>query len=195
MSQIKLAPASGGTGDYTIVSQATNTNRTFTLPDKSGEIMVGSGIVQVIQTYKTNIYTSTATGPYQIPGLAVTITPTSSTSKILVMANLNAGVYANAFAIYLYRGTTNIGRPDSVSGKNNRYWLNVYNGGDDTNSTPNWGMMYLDSPATTSATTYSLYGHRVQGGTFVLNDQTSQVTNQSYAGNSVSHITVMEVAQ
>jgi len=96
----------------------------------------------------------------------------------------------------LFRGSSAIGLPNSVSGKTNRFFLNVYNGGDDSNSTPNWGMCYLDSPSTTSQITYSVRVACVQGGgSIVVNDQTSQVSSTTYAGNSVSHITVMEIAE
>jgi hypothetical protein len=56
-------------------------------------------------------------------------------------------------------------------------------------------MAYLDSPGSTSSLTYSVAVALVQGGgTIVVNDQTSQVRNQSYAMNGVSNINVLEVS-
>ena len=157
---------------------------------------LAGSVVQVSQSYKTDIFTTTSTGYVDVTGLSVSMLPSSNSSKFLIQVNLNAGILGNAGGIQLFRNGSVIGLPNSIGGKNNRFWLNIYNGGDDANSTPNWGMSYLDSPATSSTVTYSVRCACVQGGgTIVVNDQTSQVTNQTYAGNSVSHITVMEIAQ
>ena len=43
MSKISLSPNASGTGTFTIQSPAGDTNRTFTLPDKDGELGVGGG--------------------------------------------------------------------------------------------------------------------------------------------------------
>lgn len=51
---------------------------------------------------------------------------------------------------------------------------------------------YLDSPSTTSATTYKIQ-YRVAGGTSYLNRAVAD-TDASYAPRTVSTITVMEIA-
>jgi hypothetical protein len=152
-------------------------------------------VIQVVQSYKTNIFTTTSVNYVEVPGLIANITPISTNSKILIQVNLNAGIVGNAAGVQLWRNNAAIALPDSVAGKNHRLWINIYNGGDDANSTPNWGMMFLDSPSSTQQLTYAVRVACVQGGgTIVINDQTSQVSNQSFAGNSVSHITLMEIA-
>ena len=70
------------------------------LQDSGGNNLVtsnGSGVItaagfgkvgQVLQTVKTDTFTSTSTSFTDITGLSVSITPSSTSSKILVMAHV-----------------------------------------------------------------------------------------------------------
>lgn len=159
--------------------------------------LAGSGgVLQVVSATKTDTFTTTSTGYTTITGMTVTITPTSTSNKVLVFFNLNAGIAGAAGAIRIYRNETAIAIGDAISEPaDNRMTVNVYNGGDDSNSTPNRGMSILDTPNTTSATTYTVRAACVQGaGTIVVNDQTSQVRNQTYSATTASTITAMEIA-
>jgi hypothetical protein len=157
--------------------------------------MPAGSILQVLQTVKSDIFTSTNTSYVGITGLSVSITPTSSTSKILVSFSLNAGIGGNAGGVQLWRNGSVSGYIGDGAAGRNRVIFNVYNNGDN-NSMFGWNGCYLDSPATTSVVTYQIYVACVQGGgTIVVNDDTSQVTGTSYACSGASSITVMEVAQ
>ena len=111
----------------------------------------GGKVLQVVQgTYNTEVSSSSTT--YVATGLTVSITPTSATSKIYVHAIINgltksSGSANNASNIRLLRNaaTTII----TSSGIN-------YTGTDGTNQGQGV-IQYLDSPATTSATTYDVY--------------------------------------
>ena len=105
-------------------------------------------VLQVIQgTYATAIQNSTDT--LADTGLTATITPTSATSQILVMVShpesfKNSGNVNNALVLKLLKGASVIYTPVQRG---------LYTG----TSIENWGghtFSYLDSPATTSATTY-----------------------------------------
>ena len=163
----------------------------------NGATMPAGSVLQVESATKTDVFTTTSTSYTTITGLSVTITPSSTSSKILVSFNLNAGAIATLGAIRLYRDATAIAIGDAINEPaNNRITVNVYNGGDDSNSTPNVSMSTLDTPNSTSAITYELKAGCVQGsGTIVVNDQTSQARGQTYSGVSASTITVMEIAQ
>ena len=148
MSKIRLTPNASGTGTVTLTVPSTSTDRTITLPDKAGEVAVGAGtIVQVVQnTYATQERSQTNT--LVDTGLNATITPTSSSNKILVFVQ-QSGCYKDSNnthgTIRLYRGTTFIQMIDNYF---------AY-----TNSTARSGIgsvcgQFLDSPATTSAITY-----------------------------------------
>tara|TARA_R110000796_G_scaffold162248_1_gene279004 strand:- start:237 stop:890 length:654 start_codon:yes stop_codon:yes gene_type:complete len=165
--------------------------------DGSGLTGVSAGkVLQVVSTTKTNRFTTTSVSYVAITGLSVTITPSSTSSKVLVSFDLNAGIGGAAGGLRIYRGETAIAIGDAISEPaNNRMTANLYNGGDDTNSTPNCAMSILDAPNTTSATTYTLRVGCVQSsGTIVVNDQTSQVRNVSYSAVTASTLTVMEIA-
>ena len=103
------------------------------------------GIIQVVQNIQGlgQVNSNGSTSEYDL-GLSCTITPHRSDSKILINANWPA-IQEGAFLIdyYLSRGTTHI------------HMYQVYQGtGSWTVSSPN--MVYLDSPATTSAVTYKI---------------------------------------
>ena len=134
------------------------------------------GIIQVVQsTYSTT--TSNTTSTQADTGLSATITPTSSSNKILIFASQNGLSKTSLYGMDLrvYRGTTVI--MDSI----------LQNAGYDTTSNRNdFGSatgIFLDSPATTSATTYKTQ--------FSLFTGTGSVTVQQ--GTSISTMTLMEV--
>jgi hypothetical protein len=174
-----------------------STIKTNAIQTVAGKPILNStgSILQVVSTTKTNIFTSTSVSYVDITGLTATITPSSSSNRILVRVDLNGAIAGNAGGVILRRNGSNMVVGDTVSGINNNATFNIYNGGDDTNGQQLWSMSHLDSPASTSALTYSVAVSCVQGaGTIVVNDQTSQVRNQTYAINGVSNITVMEVS-
>jgi len=179
------------------VDQINNAAGTSALTiDSSGNVNIPGHVLQVESATKTDVFTTTSTSNTPITGLSVTLTPASTSSKVLVTFNINAGCSNNASAVRIFKNGSVITGAIGDNITTNEWTVNVYNGGDDSNSTPNWSMSFLDSPSTTSATTYALYVAQVQGGgTFVLNDQTSQVRGTPFSGTSASTITAMEIAQ
>jgi hypothetical protein len=151
----------------------------------------GGGISQVVSTTKTDTFTMSSTTYADITGLSVTITPSSSSSKILIMANVNhvGTTLTSASGIRLLRGSTVIGVGDAAGSRIST------SGGE---SYGNYGVtltgdavMYLDSPATTSATTYKIQ-IRVYGSTAYVNRSPVDSDAQEYY-RGMSSITVMEV--
>jgi len=109
-----------------------------------------SKVVQIVQG-TTTTDTSSSSSTFADTTLTATITPTSASNKVLVFVNQNglfkagAGETQNAIDINLYRGATLIATITQSAGytaTNIQLWPA-------TAST-----VYLDSPATTSATTY-----------------------------------------
>ena len=115
----------------------------------------GGGIIQCVQTVKTDTYVhSSNAGFTDVTGLSATITPRSSSSKILVSVNLNHSGFSY-LAIRLYRGGSLIYVGDA-SGSRIQAWVGPYHGYDNRYGTHTSQAMYVDSPATTSATTYKV---------------------------------------
>jgi hypothetical protein len=140
------------------------------------QLPAGSVLQVVNATYATS--TSNNTGTYADTGLTASITPTSASSKILVLANQN-GVYADGNAtsgvnLKLLRGATDLAT----------FGLGVGVHASGNLSFGSSSICFLDSPATTSATTYKTQFARASLG---------QVFVQEGTG-TVSTITLMEIA-
>lgn len=149
-------------------------------------------VLQVVSTAKTDTFTSTTTGAFtDITGMSVSITPTSSTSKILV--NVTGGcmgqVATSGFMLQLLRDSTAISVGDTA-GSRIRASMNGYSS--DAGQLVPFSIQYLDSPATTSATTYKIQ-FRISAGTFYFN-RTQTDTDSTNFPRIASSITVMEIA-
>ena len=148
-------------------------------------------ILQVVSAFKSDTFSTTSTSMVDIPGMSVSITPTSSTSKILVMVNLTVGPAASNFApVNIVRNGTNIAQPTTSS--TYQASINNYNGEGTGyiggSAQPQYALSYLDSPATTSALTYKLQMYTTGG--------TAYVNTRPLASNGTctSTLTLMEVA-
>ena len=150
-------------------------------------------VLQVVSTTKTDTFTTTSNSFTTITGLTASITPTSASSRILVIVNATGSqtVGVNDAYIALFRDSTQIALGDSA-GSRVRYsfMLNANNAGWSTNG----AVTTLDSPATTSAITYSVRGLAALSGTLYINRGNTDSDNTNGAGRTVSSITLMEIA-
>ena len=173
------------------VDQIRNAAGTSSAEIKSdGTFYPAGGVVQVQQTFKDDVFNTTGNSSHEdITGLSVSITPKSTSSKVLVSLNLGCvGVNASgAMAIRLYRGSTVIGNSDQGT-SDPRDGSIVFYHNNQTGIGVSASFSFLDSPSTTSATTYkaSMY---VNGGTGYLNRLPGDAT-----WGSASTITAMEIA-
>jgi hypothetical protein len=154
----------------------------------------GSGQVpvQVISTAKTDTFTTTSSSFTDITGLSVTITPTSASNRILVMYSVMSGSSSSQGTnIRLVRNSTNIAIGDAA-GSRTQVTTNSFATG--TNIVVDMqSMNFLDSPATTSATTYKLQIQSDNSSTQSVNRNVRD-DNASYEPRGVSTITVMEIS-
>tara|TARA_R100000231_G_scaffold40547_2_gene35361 strand:- start:197 stop:721 length:525 start_codon:yes stop_codon:yes gene_type:complete len=154
----------------------------------------GGGIVQTKQTVKTDSFTTTSSSLVDITGFSVAITPTSSSSKILIFVSIGmaANSSANATCFALLRGSTNLVSNTSGGFTDTSNCFTATGGGgtsDNERKTIAPSIMFLDSPNTTSATTYKVQMLASGGSTGFFN-QWGENTDQA----AVSTITVMEVS-
>jgi len=162
-----------------------------------GLVEIGS-VIQVVTSNKTDTFTTTspAETAFVDTGLSVSITPKFSNSNILVLWNMCIGSTAdNVTYMKLQRGTTDILLGDASS---TRIRMSQGQGGGYASNL--WKIdvaagSFLDSPATTSATTYRWVWASNGFATSTMNrsgrDHTS--TNDE-DGRTVSTITAIEVA-
>lgn len=147
----------------------------------SGGVVSGAngGIIQVVQVTKTDQFATSNTSYTDVTGMSATITPRSTSNKILVRVcvMIGTGNTANDNFIRVLRGSTNIlttdycVRNDEGTSNNTEYTIEV-----------------LDSPSTTSATTYKLQALAESNEIFVNRRGSPTVT----MGQST--ITLMEVS-
>jgi hypothetical protein len=144
-------------------------------------VLPAGSVLQVINaTYSTQTVSSSST--YADTGLTATITPTSATSKILVLISqtgLGKEIGNARLSLRLLRDSTEIIVFERNVGFNNTTTINYVS----SSST-----CYLDSPSTTSATVYKTQ--------FASTDNNAQVLVQA-SGSGVattSTITLMEIA-
>ena len=197
MSSIKLTADSGG-GTFEIKAPSSSANtRVLTLPDTGNLTLGKTSILQVVSTTKTDTssFTSNTTNTFvDLSGLSVSITPTAASSKILIQFDVSVAVGTGTVHVRLVRGSTPIAVGDSASNRlqstvARRSQSSVYA----LESTP-MSMSFLDSPNTTSATTYKLQGTAGSSynTTYYVNRSSSD-NDADYGARVASTITVMEV--
>jgi hypothetical protein len=176
-------------GDGSALTSLSAPNLTGTVA--SARMPAGS-VLQVVNVLKTDTTSTNSQSFVDISGLSVAITPSSTSSKILVIVAINYNVNGHG-SLRLMRDAAPIGIGDAGNGSQTRTTFQAH-------SPPTWthkndAMTVLDSPNTTSPTTYKLQFAVPwsSGYTVYLNRGVSDDTN-SYSGRSVSSITVMEIS-
>ena len=182
-------PNADGTSGQRIVTDGSG-NLSFASAGASGKIL------QVVQTVKKDRTTIQSTTLVDIAGMSVTITPSSASSKILVDYSLV--VYANVqyYTMRLVRNSDStifIGDQNPNATSQSRGSFGTYQASYVNAMTVS--QKFLDSPNTTSATTYKLQLHSPYSSGYTIGINSGVVLdNYTYMTNNVSTITVMEVA-
>ena len=153
----------------------------------------GGKINQVVQTHNTTTSQMSSSSFADVSGMSVTITPSASDSKILIHVSLYAGQNNNSVAFFkLLRGSTVIG---SASNDGSRVGCNFsfgVDGGDGHSHVHSVNYHYLDTPSTTSATTYKIQGASYNNATLTFN-RTPNDSNHATTARCTSTITAIEV--
>jgi hypothetical protein len=157
-------------------------------------------ILQVVSTTKTDTFTTSSTSFTGVTGLTASITPSSTTSKVLVFLDYSFSNGSNSDQVAAFRLVR-----DSTA---------IFVGGSDGNRTPGLNMVVttanfntaaqlvrqtatvLDTPSTTSSVSYSLQARidpNLTAGSLFVN-RASVDDNFSYRMRGASSITLMEVA-
>lgn len=138
----------------------------FSVYDGSSWFQYGPGkILQVVQGQSTVSFTTSSTSMVDVTDVTLSITPSATTSKVFVIVtgiagNANA---VNSTALNIVRDSTAIGiGTGGTFNQSGAIYLNNANGGS------GFALSHLDSPATTSATTYKLQAMSITAGTAVI---------------------------
>ena len=154
-------------------------------------------VLQTLSGVKTDSFTTTAgyndgSGGATITGLSVSITPASTSNKILVTTHLNGahGLNVNRVMATLYRGTTKIAVGGSVGSR--QQVTGGFAGSHATIIHNPITVTYLDSPSSTSALTYTWKIGTHGSGTAYVN-RSEQDSDEAIAGRTMSAIVVQEI--
>ena len=127
----------------------------------------GGGIIQTVAVHKSDTSSTTSTS-FTDTGLEATITPQSNSSKILIVSDAKMGMASgNIGYVGLFRGSTQICLGDTNSSKIRCYA--DFDGSSASHDSCVASVVFLDSPATTSATTYKIRMRGNNGNTVRLN--------------------------
>jgi hypothetical protein len=149
----------------------------------NGTAFVPTGkIAQVVSTFKSDAFSTTSTSFVDVTGLTVSVTPTLNTSKILIMAMVSTSASTtNDHYLNLNRDSTAICQTTSGSTISTAHLYIPSNA-----MTLHNPIIFLDSPATTSAIAYKIQA-KVGSDTMYVNRRGADTTG------STSTITVFEV--
>jgi hypothetical protein len=202
------APAVAGTNTLslpavtdTLVGLAatqTLTNKSIAATQLTGTIaaarLPAGSVLQVVSAAKTDTFTTSSSSFVDVTGLSVSITPTSATSKIFVLFQVNGGSNpaVQGVLMRLVRDSTAICVGDAASSRPRIT----------ASPTPfsEFGVVdaagsFLDSPATTSSITYKVQ-ILANGGaaSACVNRSSADRDNPAFDPRTASTITVMEIA-
>jgi len=164
-----IARLGAGTSGQALITNGTGAN-------PSWGTVAGGKVLQVVSSGLINVAVDTSSQSYvAVTSHSLAITPSATSSKVFMMFSFNARSYATTDSYYtLYRGSTNLGSADGFTVTHDD------SGSEDTEV--QCTLQFLDSPNTTSATTYALYYKGAGGGGARINQRGSD-----------SVITLMEI--
>ena len=160
-----------------LAATGTASSSTFLRGDNSWAAAGGGKVLQVVSAAINPSGASTTSDSFVVSQLTAAITPTATSSKILVICNAHGSNEQETRYLHwtIYRGSTNLGNGDAGMGQ-------MFTDSD-TRVRSSISAHILDSPNTTSATTYALYYRSgSSGATVELPPSTSQM-----------NITLMEI--
>jgi hypothetical protein len=189
-----ISPPDSSVSLAKLTASGTASSSNFLRGDNSWATPTDNGkVLQVVSTTKTDTFSDTnGTTWSDVTGLSVAITPSATSSKILVQWSvwLGTSTAANNCYIRVLRDSTAISIGDTASNRNRT------SGGGVTYYTSQWILasgIYLDSPSTTSATTFKIQ-IASQGSITKYVNRSGWDDDVNWAvGRTPSTITVMEI--
>jgi hypothetical protein len=168
------------------------------------EFLFERGVIQVVQTVKTDTFSASVAGlggiSGDVTGLTVSITPSTNTAKVLVTVCINIAGASDTISefVVLYRnGSALTGATGDAAGSAQRVSAATVQKVGGTGYSSMVTFSYLDSPASTSAQTYSVRLQHARDGSAtrtIYVNQTSSTATTADIGRTASTITAIEVA-
>jgi hypothetical protein len=196
-------------GSVTLQEPAVSGSTVLSLPAVSGTLITtgssgqsipraalpAGSVLQVVSSTKTDTFSSSTTGSWlDVTGISVSITPTSSSSKIMIFGRIT-GMGTNGstrLQMRLVRDSTAISIGDAAGSRLQVSGNELYV----AESAAYLGSIitFLDSPSTTSATTYKIQIRNGNSAGTVYINRTQEDTDSGQFPRGTSSITIMEIA-
>jgi hypothetical protein len=179
-------------GSVTLQEPAVAGSTVLDLPAVSGTVLTttspkAGNVIQVVSATYSTSSTTTSTS-FVDTGLSASITPTSSSSKILVLVSMFANSNVTSGNARDTGGSFRVVRTSTaIWGSNSQpnFYIDGSTGATLSFNVHNlWNVNYLDSPATTSSTTYKIQYSALSGRTIGINP----------GSTADSVLTLMEIA-
>ena len=164
-------------------------------------------VLQVVQTVKTDAFSSTTEDTWiDVTGLSVSITPSSSSSKILLTSSVVSSVYVagtSNISVLQHRFTGGNSASfvgDASSNRNRVAYATTFEQGvyETKHSGRPFTVTYLDSPNTQSAITYQFQARSGDNtgntSTMYINRSYANTDSSAYGFLATSTITAMEIS-
>ena len=151
-------------------------------------------VKQVVQSTKTDTFTTTSSSFVDVTGLSVSITPSSTSSKILVLGMIAAsGPNSGTLQGKVVRGSSDLIIGDTAGSRTRTVFANNTYSQESNIFTMSY--QYLDSPSTTSSVTYKVQirSDSFTSGTCCINRTSYDGDNNAYS-RAASTITAIELA-
>jgi hypothetical protein len=183
------------TGQTALTSEPASTDE-FLISDAGvlkrldASLIGGGKVLQVVQTSKTDTFTTTSTSYTDITGMSVAITPSATSSKILVLVDLKFCIAGTLGMLTILRGSTQIYLGDAGSSRP-RVTQAIFS--PDPNAHFSSSSCFLDTPNTTDATTYKLQVKTMNSSNLLAVNRGQNDDDQTDRGRSASSITVIEI--
>jgi hypothetical protein len=198
MSELSVGSLSGLAANSYVIDVASGS----TLDLSAGATLPAGSILQVVSTTKTDTFSTSSTSFTAITGLSASITPSSASSKVLIIAQVSLGFPASVSdsgsRLLLTGGNTSAYKGDTADSRTRAIMGTRSAGSGATqyqhgNTLESETIVFLDSPATTSSVTY---GFEIASNTAnsVFVNRAGEDGDSSLRTRGASSITVMEVA-
>lgn len=150
-------------------------------------------VLQVQSVHKSDTFSTSSTSFVDLTGMSVSITPKSTSSKILVISDIAIGINSAIFSYYqVVRDSTPINIGDTASGRVSITGM-AYDL-DNNGIVDRQSSQFLDSPATTSSVTYKIQVRSASTGTMYINRSSDDRANTDFDTRQASSLILMEIA-
>ena len=154
--------------------------------------------LQTVSTHKADVFTATINNmdKTNITGLAATITPQSTSNKILIVVDIGGcccRTNGQRYGFGIKRGSTLIGQPTGTDSRTGALYATANFEGGSNGIETGACFHFLDSPSTTSATTYQVWTTVEGNGNTVCINRSDNDSNSSSVFRVTSNITCYEI--